>query len=738
MFCMLGTLSKNRVSDNIPFTCFYNDSTLLTKNGSLVKTLKFSDVRCLFNESGIRKKLQMLVKKILYNNKADFAFWINTIRRKRDTNFTPESAMDDFTTSLSKKHHNEIEKHNLFYTEFYISIVSDSILKEVAKPSTFLLLQSIKRTKTYGDNLLAELENTVESLTFDLKAYQPQVVEGQEFLDFASSILDCEKGEIHPNIIDIAESIVENKNLFFGFNTFQINRKKFGTVLKLKDYKNTENLKLLNRLINCNTELIFTEIITQISFADVKKEFSDRSYLLKISNDEEYIKTSGLGEVNRKISEKSYDEFCSKNLSVTIFSNDLDELNITIGKIRNALLEDGFSIIRYDLLLESAFWSNFPGNFLHLPPRTTAVMSDSLSFTFTHTHFKSKNNILTEFMSIDGNIHSLSFYADGKPSSVAIIGQKSAGKTALQNFLISEARHRDNYRFLIIDDNHLSKIFINALSGDYRDMDSSQSQINIMDVDDQKVLERILKKLCKKQSVKAAAEKILSVPSSQRMSSLPEILESEGLTSSIDLTLLPGFDNSILQSDTLGLGFNDSDNRIASLVVFYIIHRYAELSKGRPFIIALHNDWRFQTLFESSLEFEEFLLYVRIAGGFVIFSTTGQNNILTGEYKNISDAYIKTRVFIPSEKSNFQYIKSFDIGNEDIRMMQKARLYDKCFYLKQGDEQIILKFDLTNLNEKYVLSSDKNRLMFMDNAISQASHNPNLWIPIFYQQCSQK
>jgi type IV secretion system protein VirB4 len=758
---MISSVVKNRVAENIPFSCFYNNSTLLTKSSSLVKVIKISCARG-FNISSdfdITAMLQSRIKELLYNHDVDIAFWINTFRRKRDIKLQDESVTDDFSLSLSKKYNNEIENQDQFYTEFYISIVSESILKEIAKLSNFLLLQLIKSTQSYGDKLLSAIEKVVEDILFSLKIFSPKLLEDKECLDFISLIFDCEKNIGIPNIIDISEATVENKNIFFSFNTFQLNsnKKKFGTVLKLKDYKNTKNIKLINNLINCNFELIITEIITQVPFSEIKKEFKDRDYFFEIANDEDFLKVTRFDEINNKILKKDYTEFCTRNLTITVFTDDIEELNSVIGRIKNILLENGITIIRYDLLLQDAFWSNFPGNFSYLPPKSVNLISDCATFALTHVHFQSeKSKSIAKFLSTDNNIHYFNFNTTkGNLGNVIIIGQKAAGKTVLQNFLISEAYIKNKIRLLIIDEDHLSKIFINSLNGMYYDINLSASDngfmVNIFDINDKYVLERILKKICntqeQKDKVPQLVDEIMSVPVKDRslanfQGKLSELLGNIGAIETKFKNFFSVSNNNVLQNDVLGFGFEDmmNINRIASLIVFYIIHKYVELSQldGKPFIISLQNDWRFKNLFESSMEFENFLLKVKNAGGLVIFSTTGKNNILTGDYKNISDLYIKTRILIPSDKANFQYIKSFNIENNDVKMLQKAMLYDKCFFLKQGNEQIILKFDLSNFNEKYILSATSNTIGYMQTSIKQAGNNPNLWIPIFYKQCSQE
>ncbi len=72
-------------SNFIPFVGYYNENTILSKNGELMQVIKVTG----FNHENISSdiiNLRETIRDSLLNNiKSDnFALWINTIRRKKD------------------------------------------------------------------------------------------------------------------------------------------------------------------------------------------------------------------------------------------------------------------------------------------------------------------------------------------------------------------------------------------------------------------------------------------------------------------------------------------------------------------------------------------------------------------------------------------------------------------------------------------------------------------------------
>ncbi|MET0338073.1 MAG: transporter, partial [Caulobacter sp.] len=157
--------------------------------------------------------------------------------------------------------------------------------------------------------------------------------------------------------------------------------------------------------------------------------------------------------------------------SVLVLADDLASLGRDTAQAQALLMGGGLVAAREDIGLEAAFWSQFPGN-LHLRPRPAAISTRNFAGLAplhaygcgqaTGLHWKEP---LTTLRTRGGTAAALSLHV-GDLGHGFICGPSGAGKTVLQNFLLSQAS-RFGARQVLIDKDRGAEVFVRASQGIY-------------------------------------------------------------------------------------------------------------------------------------------------------------------------------------------------------------------------------------------------------------------------------
>ena len=68
-------------SDFVPYACLYDPSTIVTKDGELLQTLKITGLGYDVQAGDLRTAIRAAIKKTIPNDR--YAIWLHTLRRKQ-------------------------------------------------------------------------------------------------------------------------------------------------------------------------------------------------------------------------------------------------------------------------------------------------------------------------------------------------------------------------------------------------------------------------------------------------------------------------------------------------------------------------------------------------------------------------------------------------------------------------------------------------------------------------------
>lgn len=107
--------------DFVPYACHYDEETILTKQGELLKIIKLEDYSSVDNYSDLRTEIRKSISKNI--NSLYFTVWIHTVR-KRNKLSLKWNKTEDFSDKLHSARFDKLTDSKLQYiNELYIVIL---------------------------------------------------------------------------------------------------------------------------------------------------------------------------------------------------------------------------------------------------------------------------------------------------------------------------------------------------------------------------------------------------------------------------------------------------------------------------------------------------------------------------------------------------------------------------------------------------------------------------------------
>ena len=484
----------------IPFACHYDPTTLLTKNGELLQTIKitgftFESVNSGSESISLRRTLR---KTILENiNSSSYAVWFHTVRRKKDLTTGGEYPAGSFSEYLNKKWCKKHDWEHKYVNELYVTIIREGQNFELNFGSFFRSLSStaeIKYREKYIDASFKELNDIVEKVLVGLKDFgarrlsmvQKDGITYSEPLQFFGKILNLKETPMPAPIMDASEYLPTHKT-FFGFNALEVvgqTGRHFGAILSIKEYHEVTSTAI-DEFLQLDQQFIITETFDFINNQLVQKKYEHQKYILSLSGDKIYGKVSGLDEIinsNRNM----LTDFGEHQITIMLVEDDMLMLEEETDRIMKSFHELGIVAIREDVMLEDCYWSQLPGNFVFLrrlsPINTSRIAGFASLYNFPAGKISGNHwgNAVTVFYTKSNTPYFFNFH-EGINGHTTIIGPYGSGKTVLMNFLVSEAV-KYNPRIVFFDHHRGSELFLRALGGKYsrllKDVRSNKVRLN--------------------------------------------------------------------------------------------------------------------------------------------------------------------------------------------------------------------------------------------------------------------
>lgn len=789
--------SKNRITLSrevhaakfIPYSCYWNNTTLMTKENYLIKVIKLNgfafetaDDEDLVIQNNIRNQMLRSI------SSPAFSLYFHTIRRKKNI-FSDEFANQDlpnfFANHVNRKWRNKNATRRSFVNDLYVTIVRRVDTKGVEFLSYLLKKFGHVTSKHAWESdmcaIYEDLEETTTRVVTSLRNYGPKILEVKqtpnglfcEIMEFLSRIVNCGfvTNTLFPLNTEISRYLPVHR-LFFGHKKIQVithNESKYAGIVSIKEYGNYTSAGMLDTFLQLDHEFIITQ-----SFQFINRQLAVAKMQIQqnrmIQSEDKAI--SQVAEISQALDDATSGRiaFGQHHLTILCIERSPKLLDNALSLVESELSNCGVYPVRERVNLEPAFWAQIPGNFDYIVRKATISSLNLAGFASQHNYPVGKkfNNHWGDAVTVFDTTSRTPFFFNFHIRDVGhtmIIGPTGAGKTVLMNFLCAQAM-KFSPRIFFFDKDRGAEIFLRALGGIYTVIEPrTQTNFNPLQLDDnpdnRTFLMEWIKSLISVYNTRFTSEDITRINDAiegnfklkkedRILSNLVPFLGLSGpdtMAGSISMWHGDGSHAAVFDNKEDLLDFSKArvfgfemanllrDPVALGPVLLYLFHRINMSLDGTPSMIVLDEAWALIDNPVFGPKIKDWLKVLRKLNAFVIFAT---QSVEDASKSSISDTLVQqtaTQIFLPNLKATSVYRDVFMLTEREYILIKHTDPGTRFFLVKQGINAVVARIDLKDLDDIInVLSGRAESVLLLYDILKEVGDNPKIWLPIFYEK----
>ena len=480
------------IATMIPYSHHVDDGMIATKNGEYLAVIKISGRSHFAAElETVQRWVQDLNTKFRAIAKENIAIWSHMVRR--NVNEYPAKVYDNpFSSELNRVYEKSFSDYSMLINEYYITIIYRPVIGTTN--SFFARFEKLKtEDKIYQQNsYIEELNRIVDQFLGALKNYSPERLgvyhhNGRPFcqmLEFFRYLTTRDMSRVPVTRETYANYLVNHRPFFSANRNMGEIRKKnnseFFGIYDVKEYDDITAAGHLNVLMENNCEFILTQSFSCLSTQAAKGFLQRQQRILRDANDVAFTQVEQITDALDQLGSGHF-VMGEHHMTVTVFGETIKSTQAKLQGIEDSLTDVGIIPSPCDLALEGAFFSQLPANF-KWRTRPAAITSQNWwCFNSLHNFASGKptgnpwGSAVALFKTTSGTPNFFNFHVSGEDSddfgkkllgNTMIIGQSSAGKTTLLNFLLAQVMDKKP-KMVTFDKDRGMEIFIRAIGGNY-------------------------------------------------------------------------------------------------------------------------------------------------------------------------------------------------------------------------------------------------------------------------------
>ena len=781
--------------DFIPYACYIDRQTILTKNADVLMTFKipsFISNKTKVDLFDIRENFRLILATYFKNQ--NISFYFTTVRKKAD--IIPFGEDNNyFTKQTSEIWNKQNNWYNQFVNEIYITVIvspdtSDNLLNPI------FFLTSLTQTGVnamyskkidQAHKILKKFANVVlnKMADYDIRVLSMKEEEDgiiySEHMRFFSLFVNLEKANF-PVTYDSISDIIRFKKMAYGSDIVETDKngdKKFASVLSVKSFQDM-TLAQLDKILQLPMELVITDTATFVENKYVESLYNEQKEMVGLSEDLDLAYISGLDALVSNNTGKDTD-YCIGQTTIMVMNQNKNDLISNIKTLYKALDDVGLIAVKETVYLPTIFWSQLPANFrylkrLHISPSNKLATYVSLfNFPTGRLKYNYWGNAITVIPTALNTPYFFNFHNQQNGNTV-IVGLEDTGKTTIMNFLLSQTS-KIAPKIFYIDTMRSSEVFINAMGGSYYKISPNISEneqfkmnpfmidssienekflyefiVNLVDFQDDGFIEMGKTETQLKtqyKNIPAIIKKIFDIKKEERtFDKVAELFNNEQ-TNIIYSKLSVWYKkeqtsfifnhntNTELNNDIIGISLRTiiGNNNLIIPVVSYLFYMVEVLANGDPFILAIDNAWKIVDNQYIAPIFFKLLQELPGKNAIVVATTDGDSKLSESTINEPIVDYFATEIYMGNPKISSYQKRVFALQEEESRILSLMKVEDRNFLLKCINDIVISSINLKDFNYyKNIFSNDNVSINAMKKAKETAKSNePEQWIPIFLQ-----
>jgi type IV secretion system protein VirB4 len=726
-------------SDFVPYACLYDPSTIATKDGELLQTIKINGLGYDVQAGDLRTAIRNAIKHTVPDDR--YAIWLHTLRRKITTGARTHYA-DPFSGKIDESWRANQPGSLSYVNELYVTLV------RAGEDTTFtnrnVFLQSILPTRDGVarsealDRNLKELNATSAAMLRMLSPFgaaRLTVVERKdvfysEQLEFLEKLINLEERPMPVPERDLSQ-VLTSGEITFGFNAMEVRsadgHRRFAAILTLKEYKES-TLAGIDKFLEIPCELIVSQSFDFTGAEKARSAFQNQAKFLRYSGDKELAKWI---EIDRLMNARDSDlrmSFGQQQTSIFLIAPSLTQLESNVRMVQRALNRLGLIVVREDLRFENCYWSQLPANFTFIA-RNHPVDTDHLA-GFVNLQAAPMGNAtgspwgppVTVFTTVQDAPYYFNFHRQQSAHTI-ILGKPGTGRTTFTHFMLSQTRKLP-LSIWYIDSTGRAGPFIAAMGGQALTPGGMDCQLNPLQLPEtpanRQFLALWLSTLLDPSGTQLTRamldffqqtiDRVLQLPREQRrMSALVTFIrEADGLLANNIQRYVAGaelgelfdapqdtFAVSKLTSWNISRWMGDSGTRAA--LTGYLLHRLTGMLTGAPTLMVLEEGFKV---------LDTPLFSARAAGWYDYLTQNNASSLITTSQIEESANHVFTPVLagkaatifaMPDAHPDAAYSMGFGFTGEDVAALSYMDAGSRQVLQKRGPESVVIRTALTGI-----------------------------------------
>lgn len=606
-----------------------------------------------------------------------------------------------------------------------------------------------------------------------LSLYEDRGLVFSEVLEFISAAMLGRTRKV-PLVRGHLGNALYSDRLIFASETIEIREpggSRFAGMFGVREHAARTFPGMLNGLLAADFELVLSQSFAFLAKPDATEAARRKAGQLTSTDDPAMSQVDELAAAQDDIQSNEY-VLGEHALQLTVFGETIKTLNENMSVARAIMSEGGMVAAREDLALEAAFWAQLPANFSMRPRPALITSRNFAALSPFHTYPVGRR---------DGNhwgravcllkTDSLSpYYFNFHVADIGhtlIIGPTGAGKTVLQNFLLSQAEKLGARQFFI-DKDRGAEIYVRAVGGTYLALQNGRptgfAPLKALPLDERgrAFMGKWLRMLVAdpNRPLSAQDEEILDsglsalaqIPIENRSlavlrSALPTT-SLEGIGPRLDRWCAGGeygwvFDNDrdLLSLDVTLAGFDMTDflenDIVRPALMAYLFERIDMVIDGRPAIIDIDEFWKalgdpgFVAFAQDGLK------TYRKRNAMMLFGTQSPVDALRSSISHTIIEQCATKILLPNAAAQReQYIEGLGLTETEFQLIKtELSPESRRFLVKQGSNSVVAQLDLGTMDDALaVLSGRASTVELVSRLRQELGDDPSAWLPRFHAE----
>ncbi|WOE76743.1 VirB4 family type IV secretion/conjugal transfer ATPase [Alterisphingorhabdus coralli] len=766
----------------LPYKGHINEHMILCDNGEIFAVLRLNgrsfETMDLWEVNDWHNRINIALQSVGNERLAVHSYLLRSLR-----NEYPDGEFEsDFSAQLDGNYRQSISAKRLYANELYMAVVERKAVAKVDKLGD--KVKSFFVDDSGGEELTDRVDDlyaTIRDLTKLLGAADPELLSTYEHnglhysetLEFMNRVMGGRNRKV-PLVNAHLSGALATDRLIFGNELIEVREpsgSRWGGILGVKEHAAETFPGMLNGILKADFECVIAHSFGFRAKADAQGEMKRKLGQLSATDDVAISQTEGLIAAMDEVQSNRY-VLGEYSLCVMLLGEDIATLNESMSLARAIISEGGIVAAREDLALEAAFWSMLPVNYTWRP--RPAVMNSrnlaGLSPFHTYPMGQKDGNHWGPAVCLLKTVSRSPYYFNFHVNDIGhtlIIGPTGAGKTVLQNFLLSQASKLGTRQFFI-DKDRGAEIYVRAVGGTYLALQNGKATgfapLKALELTpgNKAFLGEWLRMLVDKpgERLSASDEKDLdnaldameALPRSERtLSALQSYLgtnDLEGIGARLERWTQGDelgwvFDN---EDDELSLdaqlaGFDMTDfldnDMIRPPLMAYLFHRIDMVIDGNPAIVDIDEFWR--ALGDASFRSfaKDGLKTYRKRNAMMLFGTQSPVDALSSDISSTIIEQCATKILLPNPTAKEEhYVDGLGLTKTEYHIIRNELTPEsRCFLIKQGHNSVVAELDLGGMDDELaVLSGRASTLDLVTKLRAEVGDDPANWLPRFHAE----